>query len=76
MQAPTNATTISMTMFVTAIPTRPGQPAAEECAEDSDDDVPDQAQAVACHDLAGQEPGERSDEDEHDQTFHTFGNLR
>ena len=52
-----------------------GEPAAEERTQDPNDDVPDHAQAVAGHHLAGQESRESADEDKDDQA-HSSLNLQ
>jgi len=52
------------------------QPPAQETAEDTDHDVPDQAHALACEHLAGQEPGDAADDDPDDETTHNLANLR
>src|SRR2546430_9481046 len=51
-------------------PGKAGEPAPEETAQDSDDDVPDQAHALARQHFAGQEPGNAADDDQDDETSH------
>jgi len=42
---------------------QPGQPAAQERAQDADPDVPQETHAFPGQHLAGREPGDRADDD-------------
>ncbi len=70
MIAPIAALMMSPMIATADVDTEAGQqPACNERADDAEDDIADQAEAAACHDLASQPAGNCTDDEKDDQRF-------
>jgi hypothetical protein len=53
------------------------QPAADECAKNPENEIPDQAKSSSAHDLTGEPPGDDANHEDDEKTFtgHVHANL-
>jgi len=64
---------VAVTRLPTRLPSRaeaqePEEETSEQCANDADDEVADQSETAAAHDLAGQPTGHDADDQEPNDT--------